>query len=509
MSGWSRAFALSKDEIDEAKPPGTVELVEHNEKLSSDAEGLSPGEHIVRYPVPTSDPADPLNWPTWRKFTLLLIASIYAFVANWNSAVIASGLPLWPLAFPTDQRTLTELSYLIAVNILFIGVANAAWVPLSNIFGKRPVLIAATLVNTLCTLWCALAKNYNSLLAARIFQGIGGAAADTVAPALIGDVFFMDQRGRAMAIYTVFLAGGPLVGGISGGYIAFYLGWAYLFWISLALSAATFLGTVLFVPETSFNRIGVEAQATSQYRPYTFLRSLEIGKPTGGVVSKFIQPWKTLVLPGTWVVMLHYGGLVGGIVTISTIGPQLLAMPPYLWGENVGLLNLGGLVGCILGAIYTYMAADWYLKRKAKRRTKGFAEPEDRLPLTFPALFISTAGFLVFGFCAQNPSPNAWLGLEFGYGMITFGLMQVPSVGFNYLIDAYTNLAADCFVMVTTLRAIVAFAWTFFVAEWITQKGAAEPFGIFGMLMGIFSLLTVPLWLFGKRIRVATASSLS
>lgn len=75
----------------------------------------------------------------------------------------------------------------------------------------------------------------------------------------------------------------------------------------------------------------------------------------------------------------------------------------------------------------------------------------------------------------------------------------------HQLIDSYHSLAADCFTMVTILRAIIAFAWTFFVADWIHHKGAAEPFGIFGLLMGIFSLLTVPLWMFGKRMRIATA----
>jgi hypothetical protein len=54
-------------------------------------------------------------------------------------------------------------------------------------------------------------------------------------------------------------------------------------------------------------------------------------------------------------------------------------------------------------------------------------------------------------------------------------------------------------------RSVIAFAWTFFVGEWIAKAGAAEAFGIFGMLMGIFSVLTVPLWLFGKRMRIATA----
>lgn len=59
--------------------------------------------------------------------------------------------------------------------------------------------------------------------------------------------------------------------------------------------------------------------------------------------------------------------------------------------------------------------------------------------------------------------------------------------------------------MVTILRAVVAFAWTFFVATWVQDRGAAEAFGIFGMLMGLFALVTIPLWLFGKRMRIATS----
>ena len=73
------------------------------------------------------------------------------------------------------------------------------------------------------------------------------------------------------------------------------------------------------------------------------------------------------------------------------------------------------------------------------------------------------------------------------------------------LIDSYGHLAADCFVVVTILRSIIAFAWTFFVSEWVTSKGTAEAFGIFGMLMGLFALLTIPLWLYGKRMRIARA----
>lgn len=360
-------------------------------------------------------------------------------------------------------------------------------------------------------------------------------------------------------MYTIFLSSGSLFGGLTGGYLGYGHGWTSVWWVSTALSAFVFLSVVFFVPETLFDRSMVDNASTSSVEgketnasevetvqvqqestnssqeSFTFLQSLSVnvGRHAHAretLVSYFLRPWKTLALPGTWVVMLHYAGLVGGVVTISLIAPQILAMPPYLWGANVGLINVGGVVGCIVGYLYTFLLADSRLKAQAKQQRRGMAEAEDRLPTLFFPLFVATSGFFVFGFCAQYPGPSRWVGLQFGYGMISFGLTQVPSVGFNYvslplllfqshvpvsvanlsqLIDAYTHLAADCFTMVTILRSVIAFAWTFFVATWVQDRGAAEPFGIFGMLMGIFALVTVPLWMFGKRMRIATSSKVA
>ncbi|RKL07616.1 hypothetical protein BFJ71_g2216 [Fusarium oxysporum] len=523
MVSFKEAFALSSHEVEAATPPGTVQIHREQEDAS----------HAVISINATDDPQDPLNFPRWHKIAALSVASLYAFTANYTSGIIAPAFQLWPMIFPKDPRSLSQLSILIAIHILFLGAANIWWVPMSNWMGRRPVLILATTLLTFSTLWCALATSYDSLLAARAFQGIGGAAADTVAPALIGDMFPIHQRGRAMAVYTIMLVVGPLAGGISGGYIVFEQGWKMIFWVCLALSAACLVGVIFFVPETLYTRsapvegvtnpeaeknaqfgnnehvedkqsVSVGEQQTS-YSSFTYVQSLGFIKPRGSLLRQFIQPWKTLAFPGTWVVMLHYAGLVGGIVTISTIGPQLMASPPYLWKANAGLINIGGVIGGVIGYIYTFMLADGRLVKKASKTRNGVAESEDRLPTLFFPLSIATGGLLVFGFCAKNPGGHTWVGLQVGYGMLAFGLMQVPSVGFNYLIDSYHSLAADCFTMVTILRSIIAFAWTFFVADWVHQKGAAEPFGIFGLLMGLFSLLTVPLWMFGKRMRIATA----
>ena len=212
---------------------------------------------------------------------------------------------------------------------------------------------------------------------------------------------------------------------------------------------------LIFLPETLFDRrrvmendqtppeteselrhekhSDVRINKIETYPKFTFARSLRMNTNRGGYLRQFGRPWLTLRLPGVWMVMLQYGGLVGGIVTITTIGPSILAAPPYLWGKNAGLLSAGGIIGTVLGGLFTVLFADSQLKRQAKHDSHGLAEPESRLPIMIPSLFMATTGLLMFGFCAEYPAPGRWVGLEVGFGMLCFALMQVPSIEFTYV----------------------------------------------------------------------------
>ncbi|KAK5130175.1 hypothetical protein LTR08_002429 [Meristemomyces frigidus] len=531
MSGWKYAFALSKQQVADAEPPGTVRLVEH--QLHRTRSGRNEQEdHIELFPPPSRSPADPLNWPKWRKSAILSTMGLYCFVANFAVAALAPAIPIIQHQL-LPPKSLPTLTHLIAVTVLMQGIGNILWVPLANTFGRRPILILSMLMCTLFSVWCGAATSFNSLLAARILQGFALGPAETISPDVVGEIYFLHERGRALTIYTFFLSGGSLVGGIAGAYIAGKLGYQYIFWISTAMFGFVLLCELFLVPETMFDR---EAQLVLEQHPSvtgdgsfsdekanvetiehavggnngasSSGPSLKIGLYRGEFLKHLLGPWRSLAFPGTWMVMLHYGGLLGGLVTISVVGPQFLAMPPYLWGNNVGLLGLGGFVGCILGGIGTYFTADLLVKRLAKKESHGLAEPESRLPAMFPALFLSTMGILMFGMCAANPSPHAWAGIMVAYGMVGFGITQIPSIGFSYLMDSYNAISADCFVMTTIARAIVSFAWTFFIGGWVDTAGAALPFGIFTLIMGVFALMTIPVWLLGKRMRIATSGYL-
>ncbi|RMZ67776.1 major facilitator superfamily transporter [Pyrenophora seminiperda CCB06] len=532
LEGLRNAINLSKDEVRDAKPPGTATLVE---RLSHTTHSQ---QEIRLVPPPTASPADPLNLPLWRKLATLACMSLHAFVVNVTSASISSALPVYASTpiFGLPPKRFSQLTYLIAVNVLLLGASNLWWVPLANTFGRRPVVLGSLLLLVGGSVWAGEAGSFGSLVAARVVMGIGGGPADAVSPEVVGEVFFVHQRGRALAIYTVFLSTGSTVGAVAGGYIVADMGLKWLHWINVILSAITFVLCLVLLPETLFHRPPPPVTTTTTTTPslsstekpttstkentvtissgnptsesypssYTYLQSLTLLTYHPGFLQKLLAPYKVLRLPGVWLVSGWYAGLVGLIVTMSSVGPQLVGAPPYLWGKNVGLINAGGIVGNLLGCVYTYAISDFTTKRLAARSSHGYTEPESRLVTALPALALATIGALIFGFVAQNPSETGWVGLQFGFGMVAFGIMQAPSVGFNYLIESYGALAGDCFVMVTSSRAVVSFAWTFFVGEWIAERGSAEPFGIFGLLMGVFGALTVPFLWWGKRGRIWT-----
>jgi MFS family permease len=183
-----------------------------------------------------------------------------------------------------------------------------------------------------------------------------------------------DSIDPSQAVYTVFLSLGSLFGGTCGSYIVAAGGIPWVHWVNVILSAVIFVLCLVLQAETLYDRPQTVVQLSQDrqkakvdtkevvviadsptlspsYPPYSYMRSLKLITYRPGIVQKFIAPYKTLRLPGVWLVSLWYAGLVGLIVTLSTIGTQLVAVPPYLWGKNVGLINVGGLIGAFLGGV--------------------------------------------------------------------------------------------------------------------------------------------------------------
>lgn len=159
------------------------------------------------------------QWPTWRKYAVLLTMGLFSFIGNFGASgtiptseaicsiyANMSGFCFTGLAPALEiieyqllpPQSVSNLTRLVAVSVLLQGCSNIFWVPLANTFGRRPVLILSLLMGVFFSMWCGLANTYSSLLAARALQGIAFGPGDTICPDVVGEVFFVHQRGRAL-----------------------------------------------------------------------------------------------------------------------------------------------------------------------------------------------------------------------------------------------------------------------------------------------------------------------
>ena len=143
--------------------------------------------------------SDPLNWPMALKVFVLIQVSLLSALGGINTAMINPAYV--PMAKELHISTI-RASYQTTICIALGGVAPFLWVPLSNKYGRRPVLLGTTLLAFVSILGSAHVKSFNQLIVARVFNGLFPAAF-ALGPAIVVDMFFVHQRGRAMGVFTV------------------------------------------------------------------------------------------------------------------------------------------------------------------------------------------------------------------------------------------------------------------------------------------------------------------
>ena len=119
------------------------------------------------------------------------------------------------LGAPVARTQLTISSYLIG-----FAVGQMIYGPLSDRYGRRPVLLAAVALYLASTLACAAAQSVDLLIAARLLQGISGSGAIVLARAIVRDVYSGVQAARELSLMGSISATAPIVAPMIGGVLA-------------------------------------------------------------------------------------------------------------------------------------------------------------------------------------------------------------------------------------------------------------------------------------------------
>ncbi|KAI9663201.1 MAG: hypothetical protein M1821_008249 [Bathelium mastoideum] len=164
-------------------------------------------------PQPTNHPSDPLNWPYFQKVYVALLVSLLAFTSQLTSALPN---PAFNVIAADLGVSVTAASYITTVWILFAGVAPMFFVPMANVYGRRPLYVIGYLIAALSDVGAASASSYGGIMAARVFNGIASSIALGFGAASICDLFPQGERGLWIGIYTVSYGHPFLLIGLNG-----------------------------------------------------------------------------------------------------------------------------------------------------------------------------------------------------------------------------------------------------------------------------------------------------
>jgi len=157
---------------------------------------------------------------------------VIIFLGALGQLIVAPVLP----TLGAELGDIEHLPWIVSAYLLAAAVSTPVFGKLSDIHGRRRILLVALAVFLVGSALCALAPTMVLLAVARFIQGLGGGAFIALCQAAIADIIPPRERGRYQAhIVTAFAAstiGGPIVGGL----LAEYAHWSMIFWLNLPLA---------------------------------------------------------------------------------------------------------------------------------------------------------------------------------------------------------------------------------------------------------------------------------
>ncbi|MGO9430645.1 DHA2 family efflux MFS transporter permease subunit [Rhodoblastus sp.] len=183
-----------------------------------------------------------------RPFILTpLIVACALFMEQLDSTIVATSLPAIAADLHQDPIALklSMTSYMLAQAVF---IPASGWV--ADRFGARKVFRAAIIVFTIGSILCGLSSTLPQFVAARIFQGCGGAMMAPVGRLVLFRSVERSQIVRAMAYLTIPALLGPILGPPLGGFISTYLHWRWNFWINVPFGLLGVILATLYVPDT-------------------------------------------------------------------------------------------------------------------------------------------------------------------------------------------------------------------------------------------------------------------
>jgi DHA1 family bicyclomycin/chloramphenicol resistance-like MFS transporter len=378
----------------------------------------------VTDPSPDSIPARAAPRATWKILLLLVVTNGLAPISLY---ILVPALPRLTTIFASDVSTVQ-----LNVSLFMVGLALSQLVagPLSDRFGRRPVLLGGFTLTAIATIGAMLAETLPQLIAARVLQAVGSASGMVLARAIVRDLYPRERVGGMISLVIAVMMIAQLLSPLIGGLIETAFGWRAIFHVMAAVSIAITIAIALGLPETRRRDAGGEKSsfvtdiralaATPAFIGYVLCQMLASAIiftfAGGGPYVVVSQMGRSTAEYGVWFATSGFAYLIGNLISVR-LSPRY-GIDRTIW-VGLTLQIAGAILNTIWGVSGLNMDPAWLfgthmiiMTGNALAMSNASAGAISVRPQA-AGTASGAMGFLQMGFGSLCSQLGAWLGGAF------------------------------------------------------------------------------------------------
>jgi DHA1 family bicyclomycin/chloramphenicol resistance-like MFS transporter len=178
---------------------------------------------------------------------MLLMLVLMTGVAPISLYMLVPALPVLAATFQSDIQVAQ-----MTVSLYMVGIACSQLImgPLSDKFGRRPVLLAGLTLMVVASVGASLAQTLPQLIAARFLQALGGASGMVISRAIIRDLYPRERVGAMFSLVIAVMMVAQMLSALAGGLLEITFGWRAIFYFITAASLGVAVLIAVALPET-------------------------------------------------------------------------------------------------------------------------------------------------------------------------------------------------------------------------------------------------------------------
>lgn len=347
---------------------------------------------------------------------------------------------------PTVQLTLSAFMVAFAVSMLVYG-------PLSDRFGRRPVLIGGTVIYIAASVACAMATSVEILIGARMLQAFGACAGPVIGRAVVRDIWGREKAATVLAYIGFAMALAPAVGPILGGWLDIAFGWAATFWVLAGFSAVALVMLVVMLDETNAHKDPLATSVTGLLRSYGTLLRHRIYL---GYVLTVSAGYSVIFcfISGSSFVLIDVIGLSPDMYGLSFAGVVIGFMTGTLTSARIGarmgierMILMGGMLttaGGLIMAGFAWFAEPTVLNVIGPQALAmvgvGFVMPNAQAGAIGPFPKMAGVASALLGFCQMGLAAAVGLAIAHGFDGTARPMATGVAIAGSIVLAAFAGL---------------------------------------------------------------------